>query len=841
MGRRGAFPDSESLISFNHDILASVIGSLDEAREAAVYHYHKSFRGFSAMLTPEQAAQIANHTAVVSVFKSQVLELHTTRTWSFMGARPGSPFTGLADKGDYDVIVGHFDSGVWPEHSSFSSEGLGPVPERFRGVCETGDSFTTDHCNRKLIGARYYYRGFERDMGSLSEGFHFLSPRDDFKHGSHTASIAVGAVVTDLSYSFFGENTSTIRGGAPYARLAIYKTCWFNQCSCADIAKAFDDAIDDNVDIISMSLGQPGTDADFINDCFSLGALHAFQNGILVSASAGNDAEPYTVGNAAPWILTVAASSVDREFDSRVELGNGDSLKGYAYHDDDQSYSANIVTALSAAIGNVRPERARYACHDGPNDFVITSNLPSIVNHQMFICSACKWNSLDYSLIRGKVVVCTMENWNDNKEDKSQVIWDAGGRGMIVIDPHQYTETTLDFAVPTSVINQAEGEKLYAYLQNSWNPTALIHDTRVSFEGIRAPKMAYFSSKGPSSAPDIIKIVYEVSLIVGAVVYDATNQPIQADGRDATPFDFGSGHLMPNYALRPGLVYDFSTNDVISYLCSAGVNNWQLQSLLREDAYCPYQAVPTYNLNYPSIAVSNMNGPTTVIRTVTYRGEGQDPKTFQLSVEHPEGIHLEVQPNFLDFSDGRKTMTYRVDISVRNTEVLGRYVFGSITWYNNVQKVRSPGFNSKRDEFYEVLVSVMLDLEEPDKQYIVYMGKKGAFPNSESLISANHDMLASVMGSLDEARQATVHHYHKSFRGFSAMFTPEQADQIANHSEVVSVFKSQVLDLHTTRTWTFMGARPKSYYSSLANYKDYDVIVGHFDSGTAPCTYGFVV
>ncbi|KAK2978864.1 LOW QUALITY PROTEIN: hypothetical protein RJ640_030913, partial [Escallonia rubra] len=743
MGRRGAFPDSESLISSNHDILASVIGSLDEAREAAVYHYHKSFRGFSAMLTPEQAAQIAsNHSAVVSVFKSQVLELHTTRTWSFMGARPGSPFTSLADKGDYDVIVGHFDSGVWPEHSSFSSEGLGPVPDRFRGVCETGDSFTTDHCNRKLIGARYYYRGFERDMGSLSEGFHFLSPRDDFRHGSHTASIAVGAVVTDLSDSFFGENTSTIRGGAPYARLAIYKTCWFNQCSCADIAKAFDDAIDDNVDIISMSLGQSGTDADFINDCFSLGALHAFQNGILVSASAGNDAEPYTVGNAAPWILTVAASSVDREFDSRVELGNGDSLKGYAYHDEDQSYSANIVTALSAATGNVRPERARL-CHDGPNVFVIIRGLHFNLNHQIFIFSACKWNSLDYSLIRGKVVVCTMENWNDNKEDKSQVIWDAGGRGMIVIDPHQYTETTLDFAVPTSVINQAEGEKLYAYLQNSWNPTALIHDTRVSFEGIRAPKMAYFSSKGPSSAPDIIKPDvtapglnifgawprsfnpndphvhwYELdsgtsmacphvsgvaavlkgihrdwspaevksAIMTTAVVYDATNQPIQADGRDATPFDFGSGHLMPNYALRPGLVYDFSTNDVISYLCSAGVNNWQLQSLLREDAYCPYQPVPTYNLNYPSIAVSNMNGPTTVLRTVTYRGEGQDPKTFQLSVEQPEGIHLEVQPNFLDFSDGRKTMTYRVDISVRNTEVLGRYVFGTITWYNNVQK-----------------------------------------------------------------------------------------------------------------------------------------------------------
>jgi hypothetical protein len=47
----------------------------------------------------------------------------------------------------------------------------------------------------------------------------------------------------------------TARGGAPSARLAIYKTCWFGFCSDADILSAVDDAIHDGVDILSLSLG----------------------------------------------------------------------------------------------------------------------------------------------------------------------------------------------------------------------------------------------------------------------------------------------------------------------------------------------------------------------------------------------------------------------------------------------------------------------------------------------------------------------------------------------------------------------------------------------------------
>jgi hypothetical protein len=44
--------------------------------------------------------------------------------------------------------------------------------------------------------------------------------------------------------------------------------------------------------------------------------------------SAGNDGpDPYTVVNTAPWIFTVAASNIDRNFQSTIVLGNGKSFK----------------------------------------------------------------------------------------------------------------------------------------------------------------------------------------------------------------------------------------------------------------------------------------------------------------------------------------------------------------------------------------------------------------------------------------------------------------------------------------------------------------------------------
>lgn len=127
--------------------------------------------------------------------------------------------------------------------------------------------------------------------------------------------------------SVLGVFNGTAKGGSPKARVASYKVCWpkidqLGGCYDADTLDAFDAAIHDGVDVLSLSLG--GEPSPYFDDGIGIGAFHAVRNGIVVVCSAGNSGpQPGTVTNVAPWILTVAASTMDRDFASFAELKNG--------------------------------------------------------------------------------------------------------------------------------------------------------------------------------------------------------------------------------------------------------------------------------------------------------------------------------------------------------------------------------------------------------------------------------------------------------------------------------------------------------------------------------------
>ena len=131
--------------------------------------------------------------------------------------------------------------------------------------------------------------------------------------------LVTGNVV--LNTSFHSLAAGSVRGGAPRARLAIYKACWGGgqgQCSTAGVTAAVDDAINDGVDVISMSFD--GTD-EFP------GTLHAIAKGISVVFAAGNDGPaPQSVENNVPWVISVAASTIDRSFPTVITLGNSQRL-----------------------------------------------------------------------------------------------------------------------------------------------------------------------------------------------------------------------------------------------------------------------------------------------------------------------------------------------------------------------------------------------------------------------------------------------------------------------------------------------------------------------------------
>ncbi|KAJ7964636.1 Subtilisin-like protease [Quillaja saponaria] len=234
---------------------------------------------------------------VIFVLLNHALELHTTRSWDFIGFSESYVRHSYYNAGN--VIIGMFDSGIRPESDSFSDEGLEPPPKKWKGKCQTTKNFT---CNNKIIGARYY--------SSLKTDI--KCPRDTTGHGTQTASIATGREV--LGASYYGLAKGVARGGAPSARIAVYKVCWSFVCYAADILAAFEDAIADGVDIISISFGGSMHGNYFLNPT-ALGSLHALKEGIVTIGAAGNyGPERGILSNSAPWMVTVAASSIDRKY-----------------------------------------------------------------------------------------------------------------------------------------------------------------------------------------------------------------------------------------------------------------------------------------------------------------------------------------------------------------------------------------------------------------------------------------------------------------------------------------------------------------------------------------------
>ncbi|KAG4391856.1 hypothetical protein GLYMA_04G022166v4 [Glycine max] len=169
-------------------------------------------------------------------------------------------------------------------------KGMGPVPCRWKGTCMKSYYFYSSNCNRKIIGARHY-----PDPQGDSE---YETPRDKNGHGTHVASTAAGATVPGASY--YGVAAGTAQSGSPKSLLAIYKVCFKYECPGSAVLAAFDDAIADGVDVISLSVASL---SELKYNPIAIGAFHAVERGILVVASAGNNGPSLnTVVKDVPWI-----------------------------------------------------------------------------------------------------------------------------------------------------------------------------------------------------------------------------------------------------------------------------------------------------------------------------------------------------------------------------------------------------------------------------------------------------------------------------------------------------------------------------------------------------------
>ncbi|KAJ7544683.1 hypothetical protein O6H91_09G089200 [Diphasiastrum complanatum] len=668
---------------------------------------------------------------VVSIFESKVRTLQTTRSWDFLGIEKGkstnsrSHFHDLWIKANFgqDVIVGLLDTGIWPESPSFHDGSLPPIPTRWKGTCEVGDQFNTSHCNRKLIGARYYKRGYEQQVGPINakdSSGDYLSPRDAVGHGSHTSSTAAGNFVTNAS--LYGLASGVAKGGAPHARIAMYKVCWSDVgCTDADILAAMSDGIKDGVDLFSISLGF-NPEPHFEENALAIGAFHATVQGISVICAAGNSGPtPATASNLAPWILTVAASTIDRDFPSPAILGNGTILKGQSlspYKLADKYFP--LIFAGDAAIDNSTT------------------------------ASACKANSLDPKKVQGKIVLCMRGN-DFGTEDGEEVL-NAGGIACILGNsPANGKHLFLDVSLlPETNINVDDAVIAQEYIRLNRNAKAKIVPTRTLLGTKPAPVVADFSSKGPNSLnPDILKpditapgvrilaawsganspsglpfdhrrVAFNIlqgtsmacphvagvvallksihpswspaaiksAIMTTATIVNNLNQPITtALGDEANSFDFGSGHINPNAAIDPGLIYDTQPKDYVLFLCKAGYNNSAIKLITGLNLTCGTKVPSISNLNYPSVAITNLRKVRTVTRTLT--NVGSKGSMYVVTIQAPHGISVEIVPTSLYFAAQGVSKSFTIKFTPSHPSN-GSYLFGSYEWFDGVHAVRSP-------------------------------------------------------------------------------------------------------------------------------------------------------
>ncbi|XP_009359651.1 subtilisin-like serine-protease S [Pyrus x bretschneideri] len=706
--------DPDEILTQNHEMLASVhTGSMEEAQASHIYSYRHGFRGFAAKLTDLQAFQISKMPGVVSVFPNSKRSLHTTHSWDFMGllGEETMEISGYSTKNQVNVIVGFIDTGIWPESPSFDDANMPPVPARWKGLCQSGEKFTASTCNRKVIGARYYKSGYEAEEESTTR-VSFRSPRDSSGHGSHTASIAAGRYVSNMTYK--GLAAGGARGGAPMARIAVYKTCWNSGCYDVDLLAAFDDAIRDGVDIMSLSLGPDAPQGDYFSDAISVGSFHAARHGILVVASSGNEGNPGSATNLAPWMLTVAASSTDRDFTSDIILENGANFTGESLSLFEMKASARIISASEANAGYFTPYQSSY----------------------------CLESSLNRTKARGKVLVCRhAESSTESKLTKSMLVKKAGGVGMVLIDDAD-KDIAVPFVIPSAIVEQRIGHHILSYIKRTRKPMSRILPAKTILGLKPAPRVTAFSSKGPNSLtpeilkPDVtapglnilaswspaagnkqfnilsgtsmacphvtgiaalIKAVYpswspaaiRSAIMTTATLLDKNHKPILVDpeGRRANAFDYGSGFVNPKRVLDPGLVYDVHSADYVEFLCSVGYDEKAVHQITQDNSTCKQAFRTASDLNYPSITVPYLVGNFSVTRTVTNVGK---PKSiYKAVVSSPVGINVTIVPNRLIFNRFGQKIQFTVNFKVAAPPSKG-YAFGFFSWVSGRSRVTSP-------------------------------------------------------------------------------------------------------------------------------------------------------
>ncbi|KAJ6740336.1 SUBTILISIN-LIKE PROTEASE SBT1.9 [Salix purpurea] len=262
----------------------------------------------------------------------------------------------------------------------------------------------------------------------------------------------------------YGEDI-IIGGMAPRARIAMYKAIWRYGAYESDVLAAIDQAIQDGVDILSLSLTVAVEDDFFLgDDSIAVASFAAMEKGVFVAASAGNDGPNYfTLVNGAPWMLTIGAGTIDRKLEGVLTLGNGSQFSFPTVYPGNYSLSHKPLVFMDGC-GNVN----------------------------------------ELKKVRNKIVVC-----KDNLTFSNQIENAASARvsGAVFISNYSspsefYTRSSF----PAVYIGLQDGQRVIDYIKESKDPRGTV-EFRKTITGTKpAPRVDDYSGRGPfASCRNVLK------------------------------------------------------------------------------------------------------------------------------------------------------------------------------------------------------------------------------------------------------------------------------------------------------------------------------------------------
>ncbi|GAV68629.1 LOW QUALITY PROTEIN: Peptidase_S8 domain-containing protein/PA domain-containing protein, partial [Cephalotus follicularis] len=335
------------------------------------------------------------------------------------------------------------------------------VPDSWKGACEAGTNFTSSSCNKKLIGARYFYNGYEVTLGPIDTSKESKSPRDDDGHGTHTSTTAVGSVI-ELT-SLFDYTEGNARGSHVRESSGVQGVLNWG-CFSTDILASIDKAIEDAVNVMSISLG-------------GVNVMTRLQNrGCLLVDESGVRRAHNNWSTHHSRLQNTINHILGGDFPAYASIGNG------------QNYSGVSLYRGSELSGKLLP-------------LIYAANASNSTNDNL-----CMTGTLTPDKVRGKVVLC--DRGVNPRVQKGAVVKAVGGAGMVLSNTAAKGEELVADAhlLPATSVGQKSGDAIKKYISIESDPivTILFEGTKVGVKP--SPVVAAFSSRGPNSiTPNILK------------------------------------------------------------------------------------------------------------------------------------------------------------------------------------------------------------------------------------------------------------------------------------------------------------------------------------------------